>query len=55
MVSLGEDNSTIRIRDLTVKPDPTQMKLMGELTMVASYQKAAPTGKPPSTATPKRP
>ncbi|MFA6543566.1 MAG: hypothetical protein WCS99_04020 [Limisphaerales bacterium] len=53
MVSLGENNSTIRIRDLTVKPDPTQMKLMGELTMVASYQKSAPSGKQP--ATPKRP
>ncbi len=55
MVSLGENNSTIRIRDLTVKPDPTQMKLMGELTMVASYQKAAPPGKQPAAATPKRP
>ena len=55
MVSLGENNSTIRIRDLTVKPDATQMKLMGELTMVASYQKAAPAGKQPSAATPKRP
>jgi len=55
MVSLGENNSTIRIRDLTVKPDPTQMKLMGELTMVASYQKAAPGAKPSSPATPKRP
>lgn len=55
MVSLGENNSTIRIRDLTVKPDPSQMKLMGELTMVASYQKAAPPGKQSSPATPKRP
>lgn len=55
MVSLGENNSTIRIRDLTVKPDPTQMKLMGELTMVASYQKAAPGAKSSSPATPKRP
>lgn len=55
MVSLGENNSTIRIRDLTVKPDPTQMKLMGELTMVASYQKAAPGAKPSSPAAPKRP
>lgn len=55
MVSLGENNSTIRIRDLTVKPDPTQMKLMGELTMVASYQKPAPAGKQSSPTTPKRP
>lgn len=55
MVSLGENNSTIRIRDLTVKPDATQMKLMGELTMVASYQKTAPAGKQPPVATPKRP
>jgi len=55
MVSLGENNSTIRIRDLTVKPDPTQMKLMGEMTMVASYQKASPGAKPTAPATPKRP
>lgn len=55
MVSLGENNSTIRIRDLSVKPDATQMKLMGELTMVASYQKAAPTGKQPPAVTPKHP
>ncbi len=57
MVSLGENNSTIRIRDLTVKPDPTQMKLMGELTMVASYQKSAPPGRQPSSPAPapKRP
>jgi hypothetical protein len=55
MVSLGENNSTIHIRDLTVKPDPTQMKLMGELTMVASYQKPAPAGKQSSPTTPKRP
>jgi len=55
MVSLGENNSSIRIRDLTVKPDPTQMKLMGELTMVASYQKATPGAKSSSPATPKRP
>ncbi|MBI5799338.1 MAG: hypothetical protein HZA92_01250 [Verrucomicrobia bacterium] len=55
MVSLGENNSTIRIRDLSVKPDATQMKLMGELTMVASYQKVAPAGKQAPTATPKRP
>jgi hypothetical protein len=55
MVSLGENNSTIRIRDLTVKPDPSQMKLMGELTMVASYQKTAPVGKSANPPTPKRP
>ncbi len=55
MVSLGENNSTIRIRDLTLKPDPSQMKLMGEITMVASYQKAAPAGKTSPAATPKRP
>ncbi len=53
MVSLGENNSTIRIRDLTVKPDATQMKLMGELTMAASYQKTAPASKQPPN--PKRP
>ena len=55
MVSLGENNSTIRIRDLTVKPDATQMKLMGELTVVASYQKPASAAKAAPATTPKRP
>ena len=55
MVALGENNSTIRIRDLTVKPDPTQMKLMGELTVVASYQKPSSAAKAAPTTTPKRP
>ena len=55
MVALGENNSTIRIRDLTVKPDATQMKLMGELTVVASYQKPASAAKAAPATTPKRP
>lgn len=42
LVSLGEGGSVIRIRDLTIKPDPTRMRLTGNATMVASFQKAAP-------------
>jgi hypothetical protein len=42
LISLGEGSSVIRIRDLSIKPDPSRMKLTGNATMVASYQKADP-------------
>lgn len=38
LVALGADNSNIRVRDMDLKPDPSQMKLMGSITLVASYQ-----------------
>jgi len=39
LVSLGSGNSLIRVRDLSMKPDPSQTKLQGQSTVVASYQK----------------
>ena len=39
---LGTGNSLIRVRDLDVRPDQGQMKLNCTITLVASYQKAAP-------------
>ena len=36
--SLGADNSMIRVRDMDLKPDQSQMKLMGSITLVASYE-----------------
>lgn len=53
LVALSADNSFLRVRDLTVKPDPTGAKLMGSVTVVASYQKLA-AAKTPAT-TPRRP
>ena len=45
LVALGADNSMIRVRDMDLKPDQTQMKLMGSITLVMSYQ-VNPTTKP---------
>ena len=42
LVSLGDGDSVIRIRDLTIRPESNKMKLTGNVTMVASYQKALP-------------
>lgn len=48
LVALGADNSMIRVRDMDLKPDQSQMKLMGSITLVASYQvnPSPKTGKP---------
>ena len=50
LVALGADNSMIRVRDMDLKPDPSQMKLMGSITLVASYQ-VNPSAKPGKPAT----
>ena len=42
LISLGDGDSVIRIRDLTIRPEAGQWKLSGNVTMVASYQKAMP-------------
>jgi Tfp pilus assembly protein PilO len=39
LFKLGSGNSLIRVRDLDVKPDPSQMKLNSTISLVASYQK----------------
>ena len=49
LVALGADNSMIRVRDMDLKPDPSQMKLMGSITLVASYQ-VNPAAKPGKSA-----
>ena len=41
LYALGSGNSMIRVRDLDVKPDQSQTKLLGTITLVASYQKNA--------------
>ncbi len=38
LYKLGASTNGIRVRDITLKPDPTQMKLSVGLTLVASYQ-----------------
>ncbi len=57
--NLGTGGSLIRVRSMTLNPDPPRNKLQGNLTLVASYAKKAPprsavpaatTGAKPATA-----
>ncbi|MBI5383675.1 MAG: hypothetical protein HZA90_03210 [Verrucomicrobia bacterium] len=42
LFALSSGDSLIRVSSMTVNPDPTRMKLMGNMTLVASYPKKAP-------------
>ncbi len=48
LVTLGGDNSMIRVRDMDLKPDPSRSQLVCNLTLFASYPKSATR---PATAT----
>ena len=52
LYNLGSGSSLIRVRDLTLKPDPQRQLLAGQIKLVASYQKKAPArpATPPPTA-----
>jgi hypothetical protein len=39
LFSLGAQNSLIRVRDLTLGPDPAHQQLVARITLAASYQK----------------
>jgi len=39
LVALGAGGSMIRVRDMDLRPDPQQYRLLGKITVVASYQK----------------
>ncbi len=43
LYNLGSGNSQIRVRDLSVRPDPPRQQLVAQVKLVASYQKSAPT------------
>jgi hypothetical protein len=42
LYSLGVGGSLIRVRSMTLNPDPQRQKLQGNITLVASYAKKAP-------------
>lgn len=42
LYDLGSGNSQIRVRDLSVRPDPPRQQLLAQVKLVASYQKRAP-------------
>jgi hypothetical protein len=50
LYNLGARSSLIRVRSMTLRRDPTGMKLQGGITLVASFAKKAP----PKAATPTR-
>jgi hypothetical protein len=53
---LGERNSLIRVRNMSIRRDPSAMRLATTLTLVASFQKKAPpriTAATPAASTPK--
>ncbi len=53
LYALGSGDSMIRVRQLDLKPDPPQYRLLGKLELVASYlKKAAP---PPAATVTNRP
>ncbi len=52
LFNLGSGNSLIRVRDLTLRPDPPRQNLSGTVKLVASYQKKAPKKAAPAASTP---
>src|SRR5262249_27933583 len=42
LYNLGSGASMIRVRDLTLQPDPPRQRLTADIRLVASYQKSAP-------------
>jgi hypothetical protein len=61
LYNLGARSSLIRVKSMSISPDPTHMKLQGSITLVASFAKKPPprvaappkvTNQPPPTAAP---
>ena len=50
LYKLGAGDSIIRVRDISLSPDPSGTKFNSTLTFVASYQRVAPAKKPITTA-----
>lgn len=60
LYNLGSGDSLVRVRDLSIRPDPPRQQLQANITLIASYQKnvkvaAAPAAKPaPQPAAPSK-
>ncbi|MDX1952801.1 MAG: type II secretion system protein GspM [Verrucomicrobiota bacterium] len=46
LVNLATGNSMIRVREMSLKPDPSQTRLIGSITFIASYQKKPSAARP---------
>ena len=60
LYNLGSGDSLVRVRDLSIRPDPQRQQLQANITLIASYQKnvkaSAPAAKPaPAAAAPPKP
>jgi hypothetical protein len=42
LLALASGNLAIRVKELDLKPDPTQTKLTGSMRLVASFQRNSP-------------
>ena len=43
LYNMGARNTLIRVRAMSLRPDPTRMRLQGEITLVENFQKKKPT------------
>ena len=48
LFNLGSGNSTIRVRDMNLHPDPARQKLAANVKLVESYQKTSKSGSSPA-------
>jgi Tfp pilus assembly protein PilO len=53
LYKLGSSSSMIRVRDLTLQPDPPRQRLNADIRLVASYQKNPPAAAAAKTSTAK--
>ena len=42
LVAMGSGDLMVRVKELDLRPDPSKTKLMGKVTLVASFQKSRP-------------
>ena len=54
LYNLGAGDSLIRVRSMTLSPDPSRQKLQGSIDLVASFARRPPPRVTPSAATPAR-
>src|SRR5207247_4466328 len=47
LYAIGSGDLLVRVKELSVYPDPSQTKLMGSMKLVASFQKKTPTAPAP--------
>lgn len=52
LVAMGSGDLMVRVKELDLRPDPGRTKLMGKVTLVASFQKNRPDRSPAAKPTP---